>query len=70
MKKTHSLTPRSCHFRGHWGCHGAGGEKATGQIHGDAQNGHSRVPPDRYWSAWMSAHGGYVQLGSRAGYVL
>ena len=94
MKKTHSLTPRSCHFCGRWGCHGAGCEKATEhiaslsaakvgwcpesasrsavrvrthaggaslgrrQVHGDAQNGHSRVPPDYHWSAWMSAHSG------------
>jgi hypothetical protein len=32
------------------------------QIYGDAQNGHSRVPPDHHWSAWMSAHSG----GSRS----
>ena len=36
--------------------HARGASLRPRQVHGDAQNGHSRVPPDYHWSAWMSAH--------------
>ena len=33
--------------------HARGASPRRWQVHGDAQNGHSRVPPDYHWSAWM-----------------
>ena len=32
MKRTHSLTPRSRHFCGRWGCRGPDCEKATEHV--------------------------------------
>jgi hypothetical protein len=28
------------------------------QVHDGTQNGHSHVPPNHHWSAWMSVHRG------------
>jgi len=38
--------------------HARGASLRRRQVHGDAQTGHSRVPPDYHWSARMSAHSG------------
>jgi hypothetical protein len=56
IKKTHSPTPRSCHFA----------SLRRLQVHDGAQNGDSRVPPDHHWSVWMSVHrGGFLRLFHR-----
>ena len=45
--------------------HARGASLRQLQVHDDAQNGHSRVPPDYHWAAWMSAHSGSGATATR-----